>query len=105
MKILKTLVPFDDGIYAIDTIEYEGGLWLVPEWIDGMPTKGYAKQRRIIRMPPLQPAGPAVPQADYILANPLPKGVYEGDVPPGLENVYAVIDHPDIAVEIPHVYH
>jgi hypothetical protein len=104
MKILKTLVPFDDEICFVDTIEYEGGLWLVPEWIDDTPSKGYSMPVRIIRVPSLQPAGKAV-SADYVLANPLPKGVYEGNVPIELESVYVVIDRPDIVVESPKIYH
>jgi hypothetical protein len=104
MKLLKTLVPFDDGIYLIDTVEYEGGLWLVPAWIDNMPSKGYSMPVRIIRVPALQPAGQSV-SADYVLANPLPKGVYEGNVPTELENVYVVIDRPNIVVASPKIYH
>jgi hypothetical protein len=104
MKILKTLVTFPDGIYAIDTIEYEGDLWLVPEWIDGTPSEGYSKPVRIIRMPPLQQAGPSV-SADYIVSNPLPKGVFEGQIPTEFENVYAVIEHPDIVIETPPTLH
>ena len=104
MKLLKTLVPFDDGIYTVDTIKYEGDLWLVPAWIDDKPSKGYSMPARIIRMPALQPAGKAV-SADYVLANPLPKGVYEGNIPVELENVYVVIDRPDIVVEFPRTYH
>jgi hypothetical protein len=103
MKILKTLVPFDDGIYFVDTIEYEGEIWLVPEWIDDTPSKGYSMPVRIIHVPALQPAGKSV-SADYVLANPLPKGVYEGNVPTELENVYAVIERPDIVVESPKIY-
>jgi hypothetical protein len=34
MTPLKTYVNCDDGqTYAIDTIQYEGEFWLVPEWI------------------------------------------------------------------------
>jgi len=104
MKLLKTLVPFDDGIYHVDTIEYEGELWLVPEWIDDTPAKGYSMPVRIIRVPGLQPAGQSVSD-DYVLANPLPKGVFEGNIPTELENVYVVIDRPEIVVESPKTYH
>ena len=104
MKIFKTLIPFADGIYAIDTIEYKGHLWLVPQWIDGTPSEGYSKPVRIIRMPPLQQAGPSV-SADYIVSNPLPKGVFEGHIPTEFENVYAVIENPDIVIETPPTLH
>ena len=104
MKLLKTLVPFDDGIYLVDTIEYEGGLWLVPEWIAGKPSKGYSRPARIIRITFLQRSGP-FGKADHVLKDPLPKGVFEGHVPTELKDVYVVIENPDIVVEIPPTYH
>lgn len=104
MKILKTLVTFPDGIYAIDTIEYEGDLWLVPEWIDGTPSEGYSKPVRIIRMPLLQEAGPAV-SADYVVSYPLPKGVLDGEIPTELANVCDVIESPEIVIEKPPTLH
>jgi hypothetical protein len=32
MKIFKTVVSNGTTILPIDTISYEGGLWLVPHW-------------------------------------------------------------------------
>lgn len=104
MKIFKTLVPFPDGIYTVDTIEYKGSSWLVPEWFVDKPSIGYSKPVRIIRMPLLQKAGPSV-QADYVVSNPLPKGVFDGRIPTELANVYAVIENPDIVIETPPTLH
>lgn len=104
MKIFKTLITFPDGIYTVDTIEYEGSLWLVPEWIDGTPSEGYSKPVRIIRMPPLQQAGPSV-SADYVVSYPLPKAVLEGKIPTELANVYDVIENPQIVIEKPPTLH
>lgn len=100
MKILKTLMPSDEGLFLCDTIEYEGGLWLVPEWIDGIPSKGYSKPARIIQITYLPKSGP-FGKADFLLQNPLPKGVFEGNVPSELKSVYVVIENPDIVFEIP----
>jgi len=48
---------------------------------------------------------PSSTKADYVLANSLPKGVFDGDVPIELESVYVVIDRPEIVVESPKIYH
>ncbi len=100
MKILKTLIPSETGLFLCDTIEYENGLWLVPEWIDGIPTKESSKPARIIQITYLPKSGP-FGEADYLLQNPLPKGVFEGHVPPELKDVYVVIENPDITVAAP----
>ncbi len=47
IDIFKSLVPLNDGIYEIDTIEHEGMLWLVPEWLD-TPRKGWSRPARIV---------------------------------------------------------
>ena len=49
MKITKTLVQIsDDGmLLACDTIEYEGKLWLVPDWLTG-PVENSERPARII---------------------------------------------------------
>jgi hypothetical protein len=59
MKILKTLIQrVDDGeLLAADTIEYEGKLWIVPEWLAG-PTKGTEMPARIICLDNLLTAKP-----------------------------------------------
>ena len=100
MKILKTLIPSETGLFLCDTIEYENELWLVPEWIDGIPTKKSSRPVRIIQITYLPKSGP-FGEADYLLENPLPKGVFEGHVPPELKNVYVVIENPDITVAVP----
>jgi len=104
MKIFKTLITFPDGIYAIDTIEHEGELWLVPEWIGGTPAGGYSMPVRIIRVPLLQDAGPAV-SADYIVSYPLPKDVLDGEIPTELAHACDVIEKPQIVVEKPPTLH
>ena len=38
------------GILLIDAIRDSNGvIWLVPEWIDGYPTKGFSRPARLIR--------------------------------------------------------
>jgi hypothetical protein len=48
--VAKTAVKSDDGkIYWIDTIEHEGGLWLVPKWLATTYPQMY-KPARMIQM-------------------------------------------------------
>ncbi len=60
MRIFKTLVQMTDGdILAIDTIEHEGKLWLVPEWRVG-PAAGFERPAKLIGLDglPIQPVSP-----------------------------------------------
>ena len=100
MKIFKTLVPIENGIFSFDTIEYEDKLWLVPEWLDGTPKKGYSKPARIICMSSLEQSG-SFEENDYVLKHPIPKAVLDGNVPKGLENKYVVIENPAIIFDTP----
>jgi hypothetical protein len=97
MTVLNTLVPMESGIFAMDTIEHEGMLWLVPEWID-TPRKGWSRPARIVRLSLLPHSrGPA--PFDYVLQNPIPKDVLNGQIPPQLAALYVVIEAPDIEFE------
>jgi hypothetical protein len=64
-----------------DTIEHEGYLWLVPEWLDA-PYQQMRKPARIIRLDKhkLQNLGvePQTHQHLYRLADQLPKAVLDG---------------------------
>jgi len=101
MKILKTLFSLEGkGLILCDTIEYEGQLWLVPEWIYDTPSKGFSRPARIIQITYLPKSG-RFGKADYLLQNPVPKAVFEGHVPSELKNVYVVIENPKIIVESP----
>ncbi len=97
MKILKTLVGSDDSqLRTCDTIEHEGGLWLVPRW-NVAPTEGWRKPARIIRMDtlPHQEMSEAWEQ-DFSLQYPIPKAVLFCQTPPEEAHGFDVIDQPDI---------
>jgi len=96
-KIFKTAVPSDNGtIHTVDTIEYEGKLWLVPQWLD-KPKEGLSRPARIIRMDSLpHVTGFGVHQ--FVLTNYMPKGVLDGEILSGLENQYEVVDLPEIVI-------
>jgi len=102
MEILKTMIPSAEGLFLCDTIEHEGQLWLVPQWIDGTPTKGYSKPARIIRLTFLPYSQGLAGVSDYLLRDPIPKSVWQqGIVPPELKNMYVVVENPDIVVLTP----
>lgn len=82
-ETIRTYVTYDDGQQVlIDTIEHEGDLWLVPEWLPTTFPKMH-KPARIIRLPKegLRDLGP-----DFLgsgihahkLDDPIPKAVVDG---------------------------
>ncbi len=98
-KILKTMVAIQsEGIFLCDTIEYEGKLWLVPEWLDN-PSKGYSMPARIICLTFL-PHTHGFSEDEFVLQNPIPKSVFDGHIPLELRNSYIVIENPEIFVDI-----
>jgi hypothetical protein len=94
MNVLKTVIQqWDDGsILLCDTIEWQGKLWLVPEWLAG-PEPRTERPARIIGLHGLmlQKAHPPY-QADYMLGTPLSKDTLAGGTAQGLD----VIQAPDI---------
>ena len=95
MKVFKTLVFFDiaDGsIHECDTIEYEGGKWLVTSWIDN-PSKRETRPLRIIRVDQL---GLQEFQGRFVLNYPMPKAVFDGRAPPPQGSPLVVIESPPI---------
>jgi hypothetical protein len=83
--VAKTAVKSDDGkIYWIDTIEHEGGLWLVPKWLATTYPQMY-KPARMIQMDTLahnlvdydfQRSGLKL----YAIDDPIPKAVLDGAI-------------------------
>ncbi len=110
MKIYKTVVAisgdpkYQGKVFAMPTIEYEGKMWLVPDWIVHRE-KGYMRPVRIILLDTLPHQKSGGPDRDYILNSPLPKAVYDGQTPPQSEVQYVVIEAPDIKVRDPNALH
>lgn len=98
-QIFKTLMFFSDvaegTLYQVDTIEYQGKMWLVPEWLDN-PLAGLRKPTRIILLDVLphqqSPGGPT----DFVLNAGIPKSVFDGQIPTQPEDLFVVIEGPDI---------
>jgi hypothetical protein len=96
MKILITMVSDGISLFPVDTIEHEGGLWLVPLWI-GAPDGERLQPARIIRLDvlPHRKLGPPQP-FDYQLLAPIPKGVLDGTAPPQVMQQFDVRENPAI---------
>jgi len=99
LKIYKTMVYFSDdthgNIYKVDTIEYEGKYWLVPEWLES-PQEGLTMPKRIILLETLQHQkniGGAI--SDFVLNDGIPKAVFDGEQAGG---IYIIIENPDIKI-------
>ncbi|MGK9053402.1 hypothetical protein [Neorhizobium petrolearium] len=94
----KTKVAVGNAVYDMDTIEFEGQLWLVPAWVDSQDGK-WTRPVRIINLSKL----PHHRFGDgYFLKSPLPASLHaetmEAPQPiPG----YEVIELPEIVLPNP----
>jgi hypothetical protein len=98
MQIFKALVGSDDGkIYKVDTIHHEGGLWLVPRWLD-VSAKRETKPARLIRMDllPYQQIESSQP-ADFVLNGYMPKALFDFDAPLKSTLGFEVMELPEIS--------
>ena len=89
-----------------DTIEYEGGLWLVPAWSEPQ-ADGLIYPNRIIRIDKLRHQKMTLGNlygADYVLNDPLPKGLFESQIPKELEGKFDVRERPNIGIRPPAVH-
>jgi hypothetical protein len=94
MRLLKSLVAIGTtGICEVDTIEHEGKLWLVPEWIDGHPSKGFSTPARAIRIDSLPRSGTL---DRPVLYDPIPQDVFDGKV----TGQFEVVELPNLFVQI-----
>jgi hypothetical protein len=100
VKIYTTAVSFSDvadgGIFKCDTIEYQGKMWLVPEWLEN-PKAGWTMPARIIlleSLPHQTTTGNAF--GDFVLNQPIPKAVFNGQQSGG---IYIVLERPDIKIK------
>ncbi len=91
-------------LFKMDTIEYEGKMWLVPEWID-MRTEGYSMPVRIVCLDTLRHQPSQTKSLDFLLNDPIPKAVLDGQIPPQSEADYLVLERPDIRVRDRRAFH
>ena len=104
MKVLKTLATIEGviGLVSIDTIEYDGGLWLVPKWLDNL-SKGYSTPERIIRLDFLAHDTHALDSPfQFSLRYSIPKEAFDGPNPNKNASAFVVLLAPDIRFPIVH---
>ena len=90
-------------ISIMDVIEFDGQVWLVPEWLD-IPDEKVTMPVRIVLLDVIpHERGTASPQ--IVVSGPVPKSVFEGRIPPELESQYVVIERPDIRLPLPSATH
>lgn len=102
------MIPYSDcgEIEKCDAIEYKGGIWLVPKWIDNQTTR-VRQPLRIIRVDKLglTPNPPNSPFGDYMApAMTIPKSLLEGRSLPVAP--IEVVESPAILIPMskPHVH-
>ncbi len=98
MQIKKAMVGNAEGneIWQCDTIEHEGQLWLVPEWLQCLE-EGWMTPARIIRLTGLKfQTTPDGKFGDYVLNEPIPKSVLQGAS--AQSGKYEDVERPDIRV-------
>lgn len=95
MDMKLTLVGSDGGkVFLIDTIEHEGALWLVPEWVEVIDPPGQ-EPKRAIRLTGLDYEPSANPDADFALKTTVSIGILDGTTRPEEADGFLVVDRPD----------
>ena len=101
MKIYKTTVAISGDpeyrgqVLRMDTIEYEGKMWLVAMWLDS-PTGEFSMPERIICLDTLPHQTSGMKNVDFLLFDPIPKAVLDGHIPEESELEYVVIERPNL---------
>jgi hypothetical protein len=93
-------VKTEDGTYSVDIIQYEGGLWLVPSWLD-TPYPKMRKPARLIRLDALAHKDLGFLMPDHrrlVLDDPIPKSVLFGPYQSLQEPRYEVVEEPDLMI-------
>jgi hypothetical protein len=94
MKIFKTVVASGAAIVPVDTISYEGGLWLVPCWTPASDRQCLMPARMIrIDLLSLRKLHPRLPW-DYHLLDHVPDDVLGGAVAANDCGPFEIIDRP-----------
>jgi hypothetical protein len=98
--IKKTLVWTEDGkIEAVDTIENDKKLWLVPFWSD-LPGQKLTRPGRLIRIDSLSyQKNQTHPNVAFVLNEILPKSLFDPTFSEKQKTQFEVVELPDIWFE------
>ena len=105
MKIFKAMLTLQGGttpgIHKMDAIEFEGHVWLVPEWID-FHAEGITMPARIVSLANIPHERTTAPGMEVVVSFPLPAAVFAGTLKEDLERKYTVVEKPNIRLPIRH---
>jgi hypothetical protein len=103
-KTFKAAFPLEgeSHVFQCTAIEFEGRIWLVPNWLSS-PDGKYTMPERIILLEQFQhqrldPPGPT--GENFVVNVPIPKALFEGRVSHELKEKYVVIERPDIKFQM-----
>jgi hypothetical protein len=103
MKIYTTMVILDGEIHRTDTIAYQNGFWLVPDWLVS-PDKKHMRPLRIISLATIPHEGnPEGPSPQFVISYSIPKSLFRGMIPKGEEKRYVIVENPQIIFPNPDV--
>jgi hypothetical protein len=103
--IFKTMVSDGSSVFPVDTIEYEGRLWLVMRWLVP-PSREWREPERLICISNLNfqdLRGMPNRPADFSLSVPLPKVLFD-PIPKLPIEQYLVVEHPHIRFRMPSIH-
>jgi hypothetical protein len=104
--ILKIGVAVGASIFLFDGIEYEGKVWLVPEWLDS-PDGQWCKPKRIICVTNLRHQDlrdRKVRSADLSVIEPMPKEILDGKIAELPNSKYIVVELPSFRIQKPKIH-
>ena len=87
-----------DGPTLCATVTYQGKEWLAAPWIDNSET-GKSRPERIVCLDLLEHQKSADPRYQYVLTRPIPKSVFDGQIPPPAKGIFVVVENPPIEFE------
>ena len=105
-KIFKVLLAYDDrpGLYAMDAIEHEDKIWLVPLWLEHQSGK-YQIPARIICLETFpHQRTPDAPGIDFALNVPLPRAACEGHYLGPTKHAVVAKEKPDLRYPVPTIH-
>lgn len=104
MKVRKAhvVIAERDGAHLhtyMDVIEHAGKFWLVPEWINNQEQQSTTPRRMVLleTLPHQQLLGYG---PEFVVHNPVPKYVFDGQVPSQETGTYVVVESPGIRFPI-----
>lgn len=103
MNTLQALVILQSSgdIVQIDAIKHEGGIWLVPNWLDNIIEKTTSPQR-IIRMDTLQhQAVEPGSEHQFVVNTPIPEYMFDDQLPDNIDPQFEVVENPPLSFHNP----